>query len=210
MKITFSIEKPSYMPFLREYLVDRQGSGEWYGEIKLNEHRCFIVMDEKGISIRGYKDPNVSLKMAPEAISDLKSMRIHPGTVFDGGYVKRSEIGEVRLWIFDVLMKDGRRVDLSCDERCDLRDSIITPTNHVWMPMRTEKWISEFDRMLKNPTALIRRNAMQCGISVEKFYPLVEGMVMKKKTSRLTFPRSVRSLPSSYFKLLRNRNRHQD
>lgn len=206
MNIIFSIEKPSYMPFLPDRLQDRQRTGEWYGEIKLNENRCFIVVDAKGyVSVRGYRDSNTPLPVAPEAIEQLQDMRLPLSSVFDGGHLKRKDLGQSRLWIFDVLCAEGKRLDLTCEDRCQYRDELITPTTLIWMPMQTKLWLAEFSRMSTAVTPLIRRNALRCGIPVDKFYGLVEGLVVKRRDSRLTYPRNVKIMAASYFKLLRDR-----
>lgn len=206
MRILYSIEKPSYMPYIPDRLRERQREKGWYGEIKLNEHRCFIVVDAKGgITIRGYKAPNSPLRIASKAIADLKDMDLPVSTVFDGGYVRLKDLGETRLWIFDVLTVGGKNLDISCDDRCKYRDELITPTSLIWMPLRTDNWLNEFGKMLDGPTALMRKNAIRCGIPIAKFDALVEGLVVKRRDSKHSYPKSVKIISASYFKLLRAR-----
>lgn len=207
MIINFSIEKPAYMPFLKDRLLPIQKSGEWYGEIKLNEHRSFIIVDDRGdVSIRSYRDLSKPLFVNCAAIQDLKKMKLPKESVFDGGYVNRRSFGELRIWIFDVLMLRGKRLSAICLDRRNMRNDLIDPGPRIWLPASTDKWLDSFEKMLNGGSYLSNKNALQCGCNKDQFFQLVEGIVVKRKTSQLHYFPTVKNLPASYFKLLRIRS----
>ena len=199
----FSIEKPKkypYIPRLREMMADRQKSGGWYGELKLNEHRGFICLDENGKAIFYTYRHRTPVQIRGDALNRIEAMGIPPSTVLDGGHLFRKEMGPTRLWIFDVLVLAGEKVKVSCDQRKDLLDNLIKTDELIWRPLRTDFWLKEFEDMMIDNSSLIKKAALQYGLPYDDLKLLIEGLVVKRKGSVLTFPSSKKEV-GSYLKI---------
>jgi hypothetical protein len=199
----FSIEKPFpvFWPSGKELLEQRQASGDYEAELKLNEHRGFITIDDKGEpTFFSYRHDN-PIKLRGPALDHLKAMDLPPGSVFDGGHFSKLTVSKnSHLWIFDVLVLGGEQVVWTWGERRAWLDANIKPDPFIWVPLKTEDFVGEFQRMLNGDSLLVKQAALRYGIPYEMLVKEIEGLVLKRKSSKLTFPSSKKEV-SSYFKL---------
>ena len=189
----FSIEKPvkyPYNPKYKETFARKQKSGKWYGELKLNEHRGFICFDEHGVPIFYSHTGNI-VRIVGDALERLAKSEIPPSSVLDAGHLYRTSLGDTRLWIFDVLVLDGEKVDKPFDHRKFILDNTIRTDELVWRPLGTDFWLKEFEDMMVDNSSLIKRASMQYGVPYDKLKILIEGLVLKRKSGVLTYPSQI-------------------
>lgn len=200
----FSIEKPTnfpYHPTTVSYIKNRQASGIYYGELKLNEARSFICVDEQGkVTVYTYRHQRPT-KIYGDAINKLEAMDIPPCTVLDGGHLWRTQLKESKLWIFDVLIWDGQEVRVTSLERSKMLDECIITDETLWRPLKTDKWLKEFEKMILGKSPLIKKAALQYGIPLADLQLLIEGLVMKDKDYVLSYPRRNPKIIGGMFKM---------
>lgn len=186
----FSIEKPISIPWKSDQLLSMEESGEYVAELKLNEHRGFITTDENGVpTFFSYRGPE------PKDVPALEGVSLPPCSVFDGGHLFRKDFGS-RLWIFDVLILEGKKVRRPFEERKALRDHHVSPSSTVWLPFSTSSFVREFQDMLNGRSKLIHQASE--AYDFPDLAPFIEGFVIKRKDARPCFPRSKRETASSF------------
>jgi len=187
----FSIEKPTLAIFQPDWLKQKQQTGEWYGELKLTVQRGFLTTDCRGRSTY-YRHT----KPQPEI---TKTLHLPPSSVFDVGLFQHGKLK--RFYVFDVLVLDGNNVKETCLQRRRLLESIDDAHEMIWRPLYTDLWYTEYLQMQKNSSMLIKKSSEQYGIAEKDLKGYVEGLVCKRKKSRLTFPSQTSFTGSSFFKL---------
>ena len=187
----FGIEKPNntpYSPLTLDIIQEQQDSGKYYGELKLNEKRSFICIDAKGkATVYTYRHDRPTL-IHGDALERIEAMELPPLTVLDGGHLFRKDLKESKLWIFDLLIWDGREVHEGALDRAEILDDHITTDTVIWRPFRTETWLREFENMMQDKSSLIKKAALAYGVPYEYLRGLIEGLVMKDKKGRLSYP----------------------
>lgn len=194
----FAIEKPYKIPWRSNKLLRLQRSGEYEAELKIDEDRSFLCIDEDG-NPEIWSHRKIKPQIRGKLLEHIRSLNIAPCTVIDGGVVFNKKLGNVtRFYAFDVLVYRGQRVRLPWSERRQLRDQILKTDELVWLPLKTDNFISEFQRLIQNNCDLVRQAADQYGIDYETFKPFVEGFVIKKKEGTLSFPHNKREVFTMY------------
>jgi hypothetical protein len=197
----FSIEKPAnspYHPATVPMLRQRQNKGFYYGELKLNEARSFICIDDKGkATVYTYRHSEPT-KIRGPALEKLEAMDLPPSTVLDGGHLYRTSFGESKLWIFDILIWAGREVGETAIRRRSILDEVIASDKTIWRPLWTEKWLKEFESMMAGKSRLMKKAALQYGVPLEELTTLIEGLVMKDRSHTHGYPRSMKEIGSMF------------
>jgi len=195
----FSIEKPMPMvwPSAKVALEERQASGRYEAELKLNEHRGFLTIDENGEPTFYTYRYSTPIKLTGPVMEHVKRLNLPPCSVFDGGHFYRLAFSKNSyLWIFDVLVLNGERVTLGWEQRRELRDQLFKPDKYIWVPLRTDTFATEFEAMLSGTSLLIKQAALQYGVPYNLLVKEIEGLVIKRKDSKLRFPRTKIESPS--------------
>jgi len=197
----FCIEKPLRSAWLKDKLKVKESTGQYFAELKLNEHRGFLCIDDNGKAVfYTYRHRN-PVKIRGEALARIEAMGLPRSSIFDGGHLFRKEFGPTRIYIFDALVISGEKCKLSCEMRRGLLDKLIKTDDLIWRPLWTEKWVDEFEAMIYGESQLIKEAALAYGFPYEKLLPLIEGFVLKRKDSLLKFP--YRQIESASFLKLR-------
>lgn len=194
----FQIEKPTKINWGSLQLITMQESGEYLAELKLNEHRGFLLIDDDGnprfIGHRGNE-----YVLGAKLIQHIQECKLPARSVFDGGYLSRKgRLDGPRLWIFDILIYKNEKMQTPFRDRKELLDRLIPGDQLLWRPLNTQNFLSEFHDMLHGKSTLIKRAALSYGISVELLKPLIEGLVIKKLDAKPRFSKTLVETTSSY------------
>ena len=196
----FAIEKPITQPWVKDGVQKKQDSGEYYGELKLNEHRSFLCIDDKGAPTLYTYRHDIPTKVHGPVLDQVRELDLPPSSIFDGGHLWRKAFGDSRLWIFDVLVMNGSKVRKTCEERRQIVQDLFPTSKLIWTPLRCDNFTQEFEAMLKGESTLIKEACLKYGMPYEQLAPFFEGFVLKNKTSKLTFPSNKKEV-ASYFRL---------
>ena len=195
----FAPEKPILTPYYPETLVDRQRSGEWYGELKLKSKRGVITINEDNkVDFFLYKTKN-TIKIKGEALNRIENMGLPPCSIFDCSLLEHNY--ETRLWIFDCLVFGGKQLhNIAMIKRRQHLDRLVTD-DLIWVPLISDFWMRELDLIKLRDSSLIKETALKSGIPYQDFKRFVTGMVIKNKNTFLSFPAKTRFVASSMFKI---------
>ena len=198
---SFYVEKPTLAIYNPDNLQKLQSSREWYGELKLKVRRGLITIDYKN-EIKFYKYlSNIPSKNIELPISRMHNMDLPPKTILDGGLYIDSVDHKPRFFIFDILLYQDKELQTNCLQRRKLLETLIKTDDIIWRPHYTDFWFKEFQQMLEGDSSLIKRSALNYGIPYGRFIHEVEGLVIKNKKSRLTYPKTQTIFSPSFFKL---------
>ena len=174
--------------------------GGYIGEIKLNEARGWLTVSDQG-QITYFNRYRKQVELSPEILADLKKMKLPRASVFDGGYLRNKTHKVCSLYLFDILILEGKKVHKPFRERMAFIDKTIKITKQVWRPLRTEKFIHEFGAMLKGVAPIVKKAAEVYQIDAELLNGFVEGFVIKNLDGKHGFPNTCKKSP--YFAKIR-------
>lgn len=194
---TFSIEKPMSVPWKSKVLMDTQMSDKYMAELKLNEHRGFLCIDESGkASFHSHRGPSTNSPINGLALEYVESLNLPKSSIFDAGHFSRKEFSnESRIWLMDILLIDGQKVRLPHAERVKLRDQLFKQSKYVWIPLSTTNFLIEFQNMLKGSSPLIRQASEVYAIPYEILVKEIEGLVIKMNSGLHSFPVNKKEVP---------------
>lgn len=189
----FDVEKPMLVPWQSSALLMMEES-DHIGEIKLNEARGFLTISDQG-EITYFNRYRKKIDLDPAILADLKKMKLPQASVFDGGYLRNKTHKICSLYLFDILIFEGKKVHWPFSERMAFVDKHIKITKQVWRPFRTTKFIHEFGAMLKGVSPLVKEAAKVYQIDAELLNGFVEGFVIKSLDGKHGFPNAVKKSP---------------
>lgn len=194
----FQIEKPIKINWGSPQLLSLQESGRYIAELKLNEHRGFLLIDDdrkpRFIGHRGNE-----YVLGREFIAHIEELQLPPRSVFDGGYLSRKDrLDGPRLWIFDILVHRNERLNNPFGERKKLLDRVIPGDKLLWRPVAVTNFLQEFHEILHQRSTLLKRAALQYGVSIEFLRPLIEGLVIKDLEAKPRFSKTLVETASSF------------
>lgn len=196
----FSVEKPKKIIWGNEMLQVLQDSERFIGEFKLDEHRGQLCFEANGkINFYSYRGGTYDVDPALKEI--LRSFNIPEGSVFDGGFLKLKKLGDLPyLYIFDVLVYDGKKVWKKFGERRKFLHSIFHTKDRLCLPPAVTNFIEEFKKLQEGKSELAREMAKSFNIEYKLLEPLIEGFVIKDINGVHGFPQSVKK-SNNFYKL---------
>lgn len=200
MKPTYSHEKPHLIVYPSEQILEMEKSGKYIAEIKLNEHRSFIVRDKNW---RVFSRHGNELSLSKEHQEQLNTIDLPKGTVLDGGYfnLKSLTAGVPRIYIFDVLEYGTEKFRDTFEKRIETLDKVFPKSSSlIWKPIRTLQIKSSFEGIVRGKSPILTQAAKAYGIPVKDLLPQIEGLVIKNLAGRHSYPVNTR-VSANFYKL---------
>lgn len=179
--LNFWHERPTFRNFELKWMRYIQRTGEWTGELFLNENFGFLVVDkEKKLSF--FHRGNLYLMALNIDLPADSVFEVSQFFVQDKMY----------LIFYDILIHQGNKLWADRIARFDLLGSLIEIKDNIILPLHIDFWFHEYALLLENKGTLTKKFALRYGIPFKDLLPLVKGMLIKKKKSYLTFPKNFR------------------
>lgn len=177
--INFSIEKPLPISINSQVLRDINRDNNWVSQLKIDEHRSFIVLNGCNIEVIGWRGGTTHIIKLP---SDTGL-----NVVFDGGIIKTTIFKKKPLiYVFDVLLIDDNRLTAKYSERFDF--IIKNKISGFTYPELINNPIEEFNKLKIKKSKYVERLAKELKISINEAYSIVEGFVIKNVNGVLRYP----------------------
>lgn len=177
----FSIEKPLPISINSDTLASIDKDNNWVSQLKINEHRSFIIIDGANVVIEGWRG-NTHHKFKLSKSTNMK-------LVLDGGMIKTTIFkAKPMVYVFDVLLIDDKRLTINYKERFDfiLKNRIEGFT----YPELIKNPISEYNKLLNKESKYADNLAKELNISIKEVYNFIEGFVIKNNNGILTYPKN--------------------
>jgi len=179
--LNFALEKPTFRNFDREWMKSEfQRTGEWYGELYLNDDFGVLTVDENKKMSFFHRQVRQPLSL------EIEKTDLPANSVFEVGRFVANK--KMYLIFYDVLIHSGRRLASDRLARLKLLKSIVEIKSPILRPLQIDFWLSEYSLMLESKGTLVKKSALNYGIPYEDFVSLVKGMSIKNKKSFLAFP----------------------
>ena len=179
--LNFWHERPTFRNFDLKWMREIQRTGEWTGELFLEESFGFLVIDkEKKLSFfhrRNLKPLIVDIDLPADSVFEVGQFFIQD---------------KMFLIFYDILIHRGEKLLADRLTRFDLLESLIEIKDNVILPLQIDFWFHEYALLLENKGTLAKKFALRYGIPFKDFLPIVKGMLVKKKKSFLSYPEKFR------------------
>lgn len=181
LKLNFSIEKPLPISINSELLTTLNSDPNWIAQLKIDEHRSFIIIEGKEVTVLGWRG-NVHHRMQLDEPSPIN-------LVLDGGIIKTT-IFKTRpmIYVFDVLTVNDERVHLKYKDRLDLLTK-HKPKGFV-QPQTIMRPAEEFKAISVQKSKYVEQLSKELNITLKEAYAICEGLVLKNLNGVLTFPKN--------------------
>lgn len=178
--LNFSIEKPLPISRNSQLLMELDVDDNWVSQLKIDEHRSFITLNNDTIEVVGWRGGSAVYKTKLKNDTGKK-------IVFDGGIIKTTIFkNKPMLYVFDVLLINGERTSKTYDERFDFVIKNSVPEFTV--PELITDPIEAFDDIKNKKSKYVERLSISLKISLKEAYSIVEGLVLKNKKGVLRYP----------------------
>lgn len=185
--MNFSIEKPLPISINSDTLVNIDRDKNWISQLKIDEHRSFIVIDGADVQVIGWRG-NTHHKLKLSKSIDRK-------LVLDGGMIKNGSFkSKPMIYAFDVLLIDDQRINMTYKDRFDF--ILQNKIEEFTYPELIKNPIKEYDALLKQKSKYVANLAKELNIPLKEAYRICEGFVIKNLSGVLTYPMNKSKSPN--------------
>lgn len=179
--MNFSIEKPLPISINSSLLLNIDKDDNWVSQLKIDEHRSFIIIDNADVQILGWRgNTHHRLKL---------SKGIERKLVLDGGIIKTTIFrNRPMIYAFDVLLIDDKRITMNYKERFNF--IINNPIQEFTYPELIKNPVSEFHKLKNKESTYVENLSKELRISLKEAYHFVEGFVIKNNNGILRYPKN--------------------
>lgn len=201
-KPLFSIEKPTKIVYGNEMLDLIEMSGRYIAELKIDEKRGMLCIEEGGnTSFWGYRGNKYPVD--DELKETIRSFELPEKTILDGGFLKLKNLGDKPyLYIFDILVYDGEYVWDNFGKRNQWMNEMFETRDRFLRPIQITDFIEEFEALYRGESKLAEKVAQEYNIEYKLLEPLLEGFVLKDLNGTHGFPHGVKK-SNNFYKLRR-------
>lgn len=185
--MNFSIEKPFPISINSDTLVDLDKDKNWVSQLKIDEHRSFIIINDSDVEILGWRG-NTHHKLKLSKSTEMK-------LVLDGGIIKTTIFkNRPMIYVFDVLLINDERTTMTYKDRFDF--IMKNRIEEFTYPELIKKPIKEYNAILHHNSKYVENLSKELDISLKEAYRICEGLVLKNLNGTLSYPRLKKYSPN--------------